>query len=80
MQRCKVKWRTTFNVEFKLQAGEEETAEELIELLEAGSAPAWLEALFVNKLERVLSEGIEVDDFTITGSEPSPDEELIFDY
>ena len=77
MQRCRVKVSIPSIIEFRVRAGEEETAEELIEKLQEGYTPTWIEELLTRGLR--INE-LEIEEFSILGHEPAPDEELNFDY
>ncbi len=77
MQRCRLELNVRSVINFKLREGEEDTAEELIERIADGYSPIWIEELIKRGLRCDI---IEVEDFKITGNEPSPDEELNFDY
>jgi len=77
MQRCKVVLSIPCKIEFLVRDGEEETAEELIERLQEGDLPIWMEELILRSLK--LDE-LEVIDTKILGQAPGPEEELNFDY
>jgi len=76
MQRCKIKFCLTGKTEIKVQSGEEDTLDVLIEELEEGRAPSWLEQMLVNGINW---EDIELEEVKILGGEPGAEEELDFD-
>lgn len=75
MQRCKVTYFIPGKIEFRLQDGEEETAEVLIEQLVSGRAPTWLETLIQEGLK---IDQIEIDSMETYGMAPELGEELDF--
>lgn len=77
MQRCRVELNVKSVIEFRVRAGEEETAEELLERIADGYAPAWIETLIRRGLQ---CDQVEIENFSVLGEEPLPDEELNFDY
>ena len=77
MQRCKVRFSLPGRVEIKIQAGEEETAEDLLSSLAEGKAPTWLEDLIFNSLR---IEDIDIEDVRILGDHPDLEEPLDFDF
>ncbi len=77
MQRCRLVLNLKSVINFRLRDGEEQNAEELIEEIKNGYTPTWIEELIKRSLQ---FEQIEVEDYSVTGREPAPDEELNFDY
>lgn len=78
MQRCRLELSVNCVINFRIRSSEEEeTAESLIERINEGYAPTWIEELIKKNLQ---FDQISVDQFSITGDEPAPDEELNFDY
>jgi hypothetical protein len=73
MYKCRVYFQLPGKIEFQLQSGEEETAEELVESLASGRAPTWLETLVMDSLSL---ENIEIESIKIRGHEPELGEEL----
>ncbi len=77
MQRCRVELNVKSVIEFRIRAGEEETADELLKRIEEGYAPAWIETLIKRGLQ---CDQVEIEDYVVLGIEPAPEEELNFDY
>jgi hypothetical protein len=77
MKRCRLVLNIKSKIEFRIREGEEETAEELIERIQDGYSPAWIESLIKKGLDY---NDIDVERKHIRGMEPAPDEELNFDY
>lgn len=77
MQRCRVELSVKSVIEFRVRAGEEDTAEDLIKRISEGYAPGWIETLIRKGLQ---CDQAEVDNYMVLGPEPQPDEELNFDY
>jgi hypothetical protein len=78
MQQCIIKFTLTGEVRFAVSEGEEETAEEIVEQLEDGNPPNWLEARILENLAQHAIEWLSVDQTIIKGREPLPEEELNF--
>jgi hypothetical protein len=77
VQRCRLVLNLKSVINFRIRDGEEQDAEELIEEIQRGYTPTWIEELIKRSLK---FNQIEVEDYTIAGHEPAPDEELNFDY
>jgi len=78
MQRCRLELSINCIINFRIRSSEEEeTVESLIERINEGYAPTWIEELIKKNLQ---FDQITIDQFLITGDEPAPDEELNFDY
>ena len=77
MQRCRVELNIKSILEFRVRQGEEDTAEDLLNMIADGYAPEWIETLIKRGLE---FDQVEIEDYSLLGDEPLPDEELNFDY
>jgi len=76
MQRCKIRFFLPGRVEIQVQAGEEETVDDLLKSLTDGKAPTWLEELILGS---VRIEDIEIEEARILGDHPDLEEPLDFD-
>lgn len=74
MKRCIVDISCAGSFKFKVDDGEEEFAEGLMEMLERGDPPPWLLTLVTETLLR----NLQIEGWEIIGMEPAPDEELDF--
>ena len=77
MQRCRVELNLKSVIEFRVRDNEQDTAEELLERIQEGYVPTWIEELIKRNL--VLDQ-VEIEDYVVLGREPLPDEELNFEY
>jgi hypothetical protein len=74
MKRCIFDISCSCSVKFRLDDGEEEFAESLMEMLERGDPPPWLHTLVVESMLK----NLQIEGWEIIGLEPAPDEELDF--
>lgn len=75
MKRCAIDISSSGTVKFKVQEGEEDHAESILDMLEAGDPPTWLQNLLIEELMR----NLVVEGWEIISLEPEPDEDLNFE-
>ena len=80
MQRCHIQFSVSGEINFIVQEGEEDSAEDIVERLEDGDIPVWLETLILESLMDEPLERLSIDHYRIKGRAPDPEEELNFDY
>jgi len=80
MQRCRISFSISGSIKIPVQEEIEDAVEEIVDHLEDGTPPRWVESLIIEAVIKQIQAGeIEIDDTEMESEEFGPEDELVFE-